>query len=559
MTRYAKIFISGHRNPDVDSVTSAYALCELRKRTGMDNVVALCPGRLPDRAKWVFDHFGATPPASCTDVYLRVRDILSTDFTALDAGQTLRASLTALNASGEAALPVVGENGEFAGLLEPAVLLSQFLSISGEGRGLSLAGRTIRASETLICDALNAETLCGGGGGELCDWDVFVAASGVESFGERIEEFKKKSGRKLIVICGDRAEIHLDVIEREIPLLIVTGDCEVRPSVLSAAKTMGTTIMRTRYDSAKTTRMLKLATPTGSVALEKDGPILQPDDRAHDVRNTVLSSADNIFPVIDNGRLAGVVRKSVFASPPRYAMILVDHNETDQGIPGLDELPVIEVVDHHRIAIRATPEPIKYTADVVGSTCTLVAMMFRAAGLQPERKTAGILLAGLVSDTLLFQSPTTAPVDRTIATWLESICGETAQTVFDGLMSVASPLSSMSAAQAIDSDRKTYTESRRKFSLCQIEETGFLLFHKHSAGLAEAMDAVRLREGLDFIGLLVTDPVRGDSEFLYRGDEVLRRALPYKMTDHGTFALPGVLSRKKQLLPQILTALSNLI
>lgn len=553
---YSKIYISGHRNPDVDSVTSAYALAELRRKTGMENVEALCPGRLPPRAKWVFEHFNAHPPKSKTDVYLKVSDLLSTDITALDADKTLRASLVALNASGEAELPVVDKDGCFIGLLEPAALLAQFLSISGEQRSMSLAGRTVRASETLIRDALNAEALTGGTDAGICDWDVFVAASSVESFGKRMVEFKAKSSNKIIVVCGDRAEIHLDVIERGIPLLVVTGNCEVRPSVLAAARAMGTTIMRTKYDSAKTTRLLKLAAPTGSIALEKDGVVLHPADRAHDIRSVVLSSQDNIFPVLDENRhLAGVVRKSVFAEPPPCAMILVDHNETDQGIPGLDELPVIEVVDHHRIAIRATPEPIKYTADVVGSTCTLVSLMFRAAGIQPERKTAGILLAGLVSDTLLFQSPTTADVDRKMAAWLESLCGETAQSVMDGLLSVAGPLSSMSVQQVIDSDRKTYTEGRRKFSLCQVEETNLTLFRKYVKELSKAMDAAIAREGLDFIGLLATDPVRGDSEFLYRGDESVRRNLPYKQ-DGAIFLLPGVLSRKKQLLPQILTLLN---
>lgn len=555
---YKKIYVCGHRNPDVDTVTSAYALAELRRKTGMEGVEALCPGRLPPRAKWVFDHFGAEPPRSKSDVYLKVSDLVSTDVPALDAAKTLRTSLKTLDESGEAELCVVDGEGKFIGLLEPAALLAQFLSISGDQRAMSLAGRTVSASEALIRDALNAEALTGGSGTEICNWDVFVAASSVESFGNRMAEFKAKSANRIIVVCGDRAEIHLDVIEREIPMLVVTGSSEVRPSVLAAARAMGTTILRTKYDSAKTTRLLKLAAPTGSIALEKDGVVLHPADRAHDIKKMVFSSPDNIFPVVDEKRrLAGVVRKSVFAEPPRYAMILVDHNETDQGIPGLEELPVIEVVDHHRIAIRATPEPIKYTADVVGSTCTLVSLMFRAAGLQPERKTAGILLAGLVSDTLLFQSPTTADVDRKMATWLESLCGETAQSIMDGLLSVPGPLSSMTAAQAVDSDRKTYTEGRRKFSLGQIEEMNFLLFHKHAAELEKAMDETMAREGLDFIGLLATDPVRGDSEFLYRGDDVVRRSLPYKQ-DGSFFLLPGILSRKKQLLPQILTVLNQI-
>ena len=236
-------------------------------------------------------------------------------------------------------------------------------------------------------------------------------------------------------------------------------------------------------------------------------------------------------------------------------MILVDHNETDQGIPGLEEVPVVEVVDHHRISFAATKEPIRYTADVVGSTCTLVARMFRAAGLRPTRETAGILIAGIVADTLLFQSPTTTDVDRAMCEWMEKICGEKAPDIMEGMLAVDSPLTSMSAKDALASDSKLYTEAGKRFMLAQIEETHLAIFHHCMKALSEAMaDAIK-ENGLDFMALMVTDPVRGSSELLFMGDEGVRRALPYKKGEKGTFLMPGVLSRKKQLLPEILSAL----
>ena len=237
-------------------------------------------------------------------------------------------------------------------------------------------------------------------------------------------------------------------------------------------------------------------------------------------------------------------------------MILVDNNETEQGIPGLEEVPVVEVVDHHRMAFSATREPIRYTADAVGSTCTLVAKMFRGMGERPTREVAGVLIAGIVADTLLFQSPTTTETDRTMCEWLERICGETAASIFAGLSSVASPLASMSAAEAIASDAKTYSENGMKFVLAQVEESNLAVFHAHAKELADAMDARVKGEGLDFMALMVTDPVRGNSELLFSGADSVRRALPYRLGDEGTWLLPGVLSRKKQLLPEILAALS---
>ncbi len=428
-----KIFVCGHRNPDCDSVMSAYALADLRRRTGLENVEPLCPGRLPERAKWVFDHFGLTPPASRGDVYVRVRDLIAADIPIISAETPLIDALRTLEASGESSLPVAGADGRFRGMLSPAKLLSLFIAKDD------------------------------------------------------------------------------------------------------------------------------LSRPTGDAPLHACSQVLTASDRVHDVKAAAIRNAHNHFPVVDeDGRLLGTVLKWAFAEIPPYRMILVDHNETDQGIPGLEEVPVLEVVDHHRISFTSSPEPIKYTADTVGSTCTIVARMFRGAGVRPSREIAGVLLAGIVADTLLFQSPTTSETDRTFAAWLEKICGATAQDLMDGMMSVASALHTMTPAHAVDSDRKAYAEHDWKFSLAQLEESNLALFHKHMDALGAELEKVVDHEGLDFAALLVTDPVRGNSELLYRGAERVRRALPWRTNTSGAFLLPGVLSRKKQLLPAVLSALSDL-
>ena len=426
-----KTYVCGPRNPDVDSVTSAYALADLHRRTDIPDAEAVCAGLLPEKAKWVFDHFGLQPPRVKRDVYLRVKDLVDPSLPQIDAAQPLVEALKTLEASGESSLPVRAADGAFAGMLSPAKLLSLFIA--------------------------------------KADLTIPVA----------------------------QAPLH------------------------NCAQTLVTT------------------------------------DRVHDVRKAVLKNPHNHFPVIDeNRRLVGTLLKRAFAEEPPVRMILVDHNETDQGIPGLEEVPVVEVVDHHRMAFTTTRDPIKYTADAVGSTCTLVTKMFRGMGLRPTREVAGVLIAGIVADTLLFQSPTTTETDRALCDWLEKICGESAADVFRGLSSVASPLASMDAEAALASDAKTYAEGGLKFVLAQVEESNLAVFHSHAKELSDAMDARVKSEGLDFIALMVTDPVRGNSELLYRGVESVRRALPYRLGENGTWLMPGVLSRKKQLLPEILTALS---
>ena len=424
-----KTFVCGHRNPDVDSVMSACALADLRRRTGLDEVEAICAGRLPQRAKWVFDRFGLKPIRVCLDVYVRVRDLMDTSVPTIDSSLPLVDALKLLESSGESSLPVHDARGRYVGMLRPAKLISLFIAKSD------------------------------------------------------------------------------------------------------------------------------LLMPVGEVALQRTEPLVD-TDCIHDIRQTAIRSSHNHFPVVDEeGRLLGTVLKRAFAEEPPYRMILVDHNETSQGIPGLEELPVIEVVDHHRIAFAATRDPIRYTADVVGSTCTLVARMFRGAGLRPMREIAGVLLAGIVADTLHFQSPTTTDDDRQMCAWLEKLCGETAQAVMEGLMSVASALTSMSAEQALANDAKTYEMLGRKFILAQVEESNLTVFHRQKAELTAAMEKTVKASGLDFMALMVTDPAHGNSELLFVGNVSVCRSLPYRRGENGTLLMPGVLSRKKQLLPEILAAL----
>ena len=422
-----KTYVCGHRNPDVDSVMSAYALADLRRRTGMSDVEAICAGRLPPRAKWVFEHFHLKGVRTKRDVYVRVRDLVDTSVPMIDAGQSLVDALRALEKSGESSLPVKDAAGKFVGMLSPAKLLSLFI---------------------------------------------------------------------------EKADLSI---------------------------------------------------PVGKAPLHQCSQVLSENDRVHDIRSAAVRNAHNHFPVVDD---KGVLVKRAFAEPPPARMILVDHNETEQGIPGLEEIPVVEVVDHHRISFAATKDPIKYTADVVGSTCTLVARMFRGAGERPTKEVAGVLIAGIVSDTLLFQSPTTTDDDRAMCAWLEKLCGESAASIMEGLMSVASPLTSMSADEAVAADAKLYSEGGRKFVLAQIEESHLAVFHRHMAELAAALEKTKKENGLDFAALMVTDPVRGNSELLFKGDEAVRRALPYRRAESGVLLMPGVLSRKKQLLPEVLAALA---
>ena len=554
--RKKTIFVTGHRNPDIDSIASSFALAELRRRQHPDmKFIAICPGILPERAAYLFDRFHLRPPESRGDVYLRIADVMDSSVPTIATGTTIMDAVRILNNSGYSRLPVIAPDGKLAGMLSPLSLLSRLLDVGNSGSGLT--GRLIHSSIDLITRVIEAKMLTAFDTAVVQDLHVYVAAMGVDSFETHLPREKDQS--KLALISGDRPEIHLRALQRRIRLLIVTGDKSVDPLILQEAKNRKVTILTTPFDSASVIRRLKFSVPVEDFGFGADDFTLSPHDRIRSLETQVLSHPEDVIPVVDSkGVYLGVVGKKNITAPPPYRVILVDHNEPEQSIPGIEDLPVIEVVDHHRIGMMRTQTPIKFTGDVVGSTCTLVAAMFKSLGESLTPELAGLLLSGLVADTLNLKSPTTSPLDFRMHEWLEKLSGVKSETLVEELSRIASPLSSGKVEDVIESDRKSYSDGKFHFSLSQVEETKLELLRRRKDELARAMRSIMKKENLNFIGLLVTDAVRENSELLILGDPDVIRRLPYHADADGILLLPGILSRKKQLLPQILAITSEL-
>lgn len=549
-------WISGHRNPDIDSLAAATALAALRSRHGQGNFIPLCPGILPDRAKYLFDRFQIPYPVCRNDVYIQIGDLVS-QVPVIRGGMPLFSAVEKLRETRLPRLPVTDDDGNYLGMLSGMALLGNLLSIGGDGdSGSGLTGRRVYSSAALICEVLDADLLTGNDLNAEQNFEVYVAAMSAAAFEEHLPDCSEK----LAVIVGDRPDIQMRAAERGIKLLIVTGDRPVKDEVMSIAGKNQVTLLRTRLDSAAAIRRLKFSVPV-KFAVKPDDDELQmlPGDRLRDVKKKILDHYEDVLPVVAaDGRLAGVILKQTLHDLPPYRMILVDHNELEQSPPGTEEIPVVEVVDHHRIGMMPTAVPIRFTGDVVGSTCTLVAMMYRSAGERVVPEMAGLLLGGIISDTLLLKSPTTAELDFRMCDWLEKLAGVSKESLMAELMQIDSPLAVKPAAEVINGDRKDYTDGAIRFALAQVEESNLELLHQRRKELAAEMLKVIESDKLDFFGLLVTDAVRGNSELLALGDRAVRRNLPYRNVDDELFLLPGVLSRKKQLLPQMLSITSTL-
>jgi manganese-dependent inorganic pyrophosphatase len=282
------------------------------------------------------------------------------------------------------------------------------------------------------------------------------------------------------------------------------------------------------------------------------------DEPLAGIRNMAAQSQFQAFPVLDEDqRVIGMLSKSDFLKKIERKLILVDHNELSQAVRGADQVEILEIIDHHRIGALTTAQPILFRNEPVGSTSTIVADCFQRHGVELPQHTAGLLLAGLVSDTLNLTSPTTTPRDAAILAWLEKITRVNAARFTEKLFESGSVLISRPAEQAITADCKEYTEDDRRFSVAQIEEIGFDQFYKRKAEVLAALRELQANKEYYFAALLVTDVVRQSSLLVIAGDASFLRQIDYPEVEPGIYELMGVVSRKKQLLPYLTHSLKR--
>ncbi len=359
------------------------------------------------------------------------------------------------------------------------------------------------------------------------------------------------------MVVGDRWDIQNLAIREKVRVLIVTGGLSLEPKTLEAARRNQVSVISSPHDTATTAALCRASIAVRHV-LHENFITLREEMPLNESRDRAAESNFHAFPVIDSeGRTVGILSKTDFLKPFDRKLILVDHNELSQAVTGADQVEIIEIIDHHRIGALTTSQPILFRNEPVGSTSTIVADCFFRYGVQLPAPIAGLLLAGVVSDTLNLTSPTTTSVDKEVLSRLEKISGVNAREFTENLFASGSPLTCRSATQAITTDCKEYQENGNRFSVAQIEEIGLTQFWKRKAELLEALEAYRQSRGYLFSALLVTDVNSRSSLLLIVGDSRLSSRLDYPRIEPGIYELKDIVSRKKQLLPYLTHSLAK--
>jgi manganese-dependent inorganic pyrophosphatase len=546
-----KTLVIGHRNPDMDSICSAIGYAEFKRATGLDGVIAARCGNTNQRIDFALQKFGLEAPVFFADVYPRIEDVMQRNVVSIHRDAPVYQAMTRFGEDKFRGLPVVDDARNCIGLLS-AFKLGKYLFPPIENLSSS---RIVEASIAHIREAIRATLITGKEDTAIRPRTLVVAAMLTDSFKKRLEQLDIPS---TVLIVGDRWNIQELSILAGVPAIIITNNFSPPDKILALAQEHGTTLLSSPHDTATTTLLARAAVTAGQM-LSPDFTCLSADATLRQTRNDLAITSQFAFPVLGpQGRMQGIISKSDLLRPAPRQLILVDHNELTQAVAGAEELPIVEILDHHRIGVAPTQQPILFMNRPVGSTSTIVADCFRMARIPIPKPVAGLLMCGMISDTLNLTSPTTTAVDREIMQELSKICGVKPGDLANEIFSVGSPLLTLSTKEVITADCKEYDERGVVFSVSQIEEISFAQLEKQRSALLEELEKYRVSHGYLFSTLLITDVNTQNSVLLVNGDESFTRLIDFPEDGLNAWRLDGIVSRKKQLLPYLTETLARM-
>lgn len=543
------VFVFGHRNPDTDAICSAIAYADYLRRTGTPEAVAACCGAANQRTEFALKQAGLSLPRIIMDVRPELDDICNRDVVTAEEDDVCYEVYQKMHQHSVRAIPVL-KDGKLTGIVTLLELMEQVFL----GQVDPAESRRIQSSLSKIYGVLGAHLEHGVETDRYEELIVIVGAMSAEGFTQRLHMYPPE---QMLVVAGDRPTIQLPAIERGVRAMVVTGGYELSDGLLEMAKARGVTIIYSPFDTATTTMRIKAARLIQD-AVQRDFISLPDRMPVAQARQHVFRSMQPVFPVVDDDRLIGVVSKTDMANPAKAKLILVDHNELGQAVTGADEADILEVLDHHRLGgSLQTNRPIRMVMEPVGSTCTLVAQKFRRSGIDPSPAIALCMASGIISDTLFLRSPTTTEADQQALAWLQQHFDVDLEEYASQFFAIGSALRSGAANEVVREDCKLFEDQGARFSISQIEEVGFDLFWQNKDDLLAALVDMTRTEKLNFSALMVTDIATTSSLLLISHEPPGWDEINYPQLEDNLYKLDQVVSRKKQLLPLILSLLET--
>jgi manganese-dependent inorganic pyrophosphatase len=536
------IYVTGHRNPDTDSIAAAIGYAELKGRLDPRNeYVPVRLGECNSQTRWLLERSGAPEPRHLPHVMLRASDVMQKKFPVTRQDEPVREAGLAMGKAGLELVPIVDDDGALVGVLTERALARRYIRDS-------LRTSTLEEAPTFISTVVSVlEGKLVTGEDRLLSGRVWVYAMDPAS-DSGISEGD-------VVVVGNRPDALARVIELGAALVVLSNDSPVPDDALAEAKQRGTALVVSPLDSYVAGRMITLAAPC-SALMESDPLTVTPDFLLDDMSEQIKDLHYGAAVAVDgDNRPVGLVTRSDLVAPAHRRLVLVDHAEQAQSAIGIDQAEILEILDHHHIGSIETRVPVTATFDPVGSTATLVVERFRNAGMEPVHSTALMLLGAVLSDTVILNSPTTTERDHAVVEYLERVLAVYAQELGREMFESTADVSDLTADEIVSQDAKRYqVRGDQEICIAQIEVVGDGLLERKDE-LLEALRREREAKDLALYALMITDVLAKSTELLVAGDvAAVARSFGVEATD-SMIDLPGVMSRKKQVAPKLMTAL----
>ena len=542
------VYVSGHKNPDTDSICSAIAYSYLLNATNKYNAVPVRLGEVNRETEYVLKRFGVEHPVLLKTVKQKVEDLNYDKVTVFSKDLTLKTAWFLLKQQNLKSAPILDEHGQLLGLLSTSNIIEGYMD-QWDSEVLKKAKTPVEN----VIDTLEANVIYLNEALKVINGDIHIAAMSGNEAKKRIHE------NDVVIVGGDRSDDLEELISVKPSLIILTGSLTSNEHVVNKCKEQGISIVSTPFNTYQTSQQIVQAVPVEYVMIKGDIKTFSTDDTLDYMKEVMSETRYRGYPVIElNNRCVGSISRFALLKGLRKKVILVDHNERGQSIPGIEEADILEIVDHHRVADIQTVGPLLFRGEPLGSTATIVTRMFEEQDVEMPSHIAGLLLGAVVSDTLLFKSPTCTPVDTKIAKKLAEIAGVDIQEFAMEMFKAGTSLVGKTVDEIFNQDFKKFSFDNLQVGVAQVNSMDIEGFLPYKKDMLDYMNKFAEDNNLEFTLLLLTDIINANSEIFVGGPrpELVEKAFNVQLTDRqGT--LEGVISRKKQVVPAITAVMSE--
>ena len=545
-----KVVVIGHRNPDTDSICSAIAYAELKNKTSDLVCEARRAGKMNQETEFVLKKFGVTPPRMCTDVNPKIRDVDYRQVPGIPGSTSLRKAWEIMRDQKIDTLPVTSGDDELQGVITVKDIATANMDLFDTG----ILAKS-RTSYRNILETLGATMVVGSEDAECTTGHIRIGTATPEMLESSMEKGD-------IVILTNRYESQLCAIEKETSLIIICNGAKVGRTIQHIAAETGVAIMSAPCDTYAAAKLISQCAPISYYMTRDDIMKFTLVTPVADVTRVMAKVRHRYFPILDaDGKYCGMISRRNIINLRKRRIILVDHNEATQAVEGFDQAEILEIIDHHRIGSLETSGPVYFRNQPVGCTATIITQMYDENGMEIPPQIAGLLLAAILSDTLVFRSPTCTPLDEALAKRLAKIAGVDIDEFASEMFEAGEKLDGKTAEEVFLQDFKVFMCGDIRFGVAQ----GSYMTRKNllaaEALLQPYLEEARNKQNVEDIYMLLTDVPKEESVVISDGryaSEVLSDGFETQPAEDGSFTLPGVVSRKKQFIPALMTAYQEL-